>query len=80
VAELRGFVELERAGFDQFPCCSNWDNDVNMGQLVRYCRQVIAPERLKGFLFAPWALTVRQWGAPEKLRDSIRLAREIIRG
>lgn len=79
IAELRGFVELERAGFDQFPCCSNWDNDGNMAAIVEYCRRVVAPERLKGFLFAPWALTIRKWGAPEKIRDSIRLAWEIIR-
>ena len=26
-----------------------------IGKLVPYCRKAIAPERLKGFLMAPWS-------------------------
>ena len=59
------FVDLDRAGFDQIPCGSNWVSDYrkehrlankeSMGALVDFCRAHIAPERLKGFFMAPWA-------------------------
>ena len=59
------FAKLEKAGFDQVPCGSNWKsremreakipvNDSIM-QLVKLCHSCIAPERLKGFMIAPWA-------------------------
>ncbi len=59
------FWDLEKAGFDQIPCGTNWAGegrrnlkigaDDVMGKLVKTCREVIAPERLLGFLMAPWA-------------------------
>ena len=62
---LELFQKLDAAGFDQVPCSSNWcsrhrkaaglDNDRCMAELVRFCRENISPERLKGFLMAPWA-------------------------
>lgn len=58
------FAELEKAGFDQVPCGSNWvsgqrrekkvDADGVIGDLVRHCRKTVAPERLKGFLMTSW--------------------------
>lgn len=58
------FWDLEKAGFDQIPCGTNWvgegrrklkmDADDVMGKLVKTCRGVIVPERLLGFLMAPW--------------------------
>ena len=58
------FWDLEKAGFDQMPCGTNWAGegrrnlkigaDDVMGKLVKTCRKVIAPERLLGFLMAPW--------------------------
>ena len=58
------FWDLEKAGFDQIPCGTNWAGegrrnlkigaDDVMGRLVKTCREVIAPERLLGFLMAPW--------------------------
>ena len=58
------FWDLEKAGFDQIPCGTNWPGegrrnlkigaDDVMGKLVTTCRKVIAPERLLGFLMAPW--------------------------
>ena len=59
------FLKLDKAGFDQVPCSSNWrsptrvkaglKNDDCMAKLVRFCRANISPERLKGFLMAPWS-------------------------
>ena len=62
---LKEFYNLEKAGFDQIPCGTNWVGwkrreakvgaDDVIGKLVPYCRKIIAPERLKGFLMAPWS-------------------------
>ena len=62
---LSEFWDLEKAGFDQTPCGTNWVGwkrreegvgaDDVIGKLVKMGREVIAPERLKGFMMAPWA-------------------------
>ena len=63
--KLRLFADLDKAGFDQVPCPSNWlssklkasgrkDNSDCAGEVVKYCRANIAPERLKGFMMASW--------------------------
>ena len=49
-----GYLELEKAGFDQVPTGSNWNCDTNMAATVRFCRERIAPARLKGFMCASW--------------------------
>ena len=60
---------LDQAGFDQVPTGSNWSNDVNFGNTVDYCRRALAPERLKGFLMAPWYFTLPPF--EEKLAAAI---------
>ena len=63
--KLRLFADLDKAGFEQVPCPSNWlstklkesgrtDNSDCAGEVVKYCRANIAPERLKGFMMASW--------------------------
>ena len=68
-AESRPYLELyaklDRAGFDQSPCASNWcseyrrsrgaKNDGCMKGLAGFCRANVSPERLKGFMMATWA-------------------------
>ena len=49
---------LEEHGYDQVPTGSNWSNTVNFQRTVDYCRKRIAPERMKGFLHAPWHPTL----------------------
>ncbi|MBQ3289851.1 MAG: hypothetical protein IJH50_10610 [Kiritimatiellae bacterium] len=62
---LNLFLELDKAGFDQVPCSSNWvsktrraagvtTNDEAMKNTVDFCRAHLSPEHLKGFLMAPW--------------------------
>lgn len=51
------YVKLDEAGFDQICCGSTWNNDTNFGDTVKFCREVVAPQRLKGFLNASWAET-----------------------
>ena len=62
---LQLYVDLEKAGFEQIPCGSNWLSskhkangrivNESMVPLMDYCRERIAPERLKGFMMASWA-------------------------
>ena len=65
---IRRYEGLDKAGYDQMPCATTWvpdyyalhhikDNDVNFPLTVQHCRSVISPQRLKGFLMAPWMPT-----------------------
>ena len=69
---LESFLTLDKAGFDQIPCGSNWACDENIAGLVRFCRKNIAPERLKGFLMTTWGPTLPNHEA--KLLRGIDLA------
>ena len=62
---LKLFIDLDKAGFDQVPCGSNWklkkdkENDPTVNNsiagLVKFCRENVSAEHLKGFMMAPWA-------------------------
>ena len=65
-----GYGILEEGAYDQIPTGSNWNNDTNFFNTVRYCAERIAPCRLKGFLQTPWCMTTPQ--NREKLLESIR--------
>lgn len=48
---------LEEHGYDQVPTCSTWANNWNTKQTIAHGKKIIAPERLKGFMTAPWVFT-----------------------
>ena len=63
--KLRLFADLDKAGFDQVPCPSNWvspklkesgrkDNADCAGEVVKFCRANISSAHLKGFMMASW--------------------------
>jgi hypothetical protein len=54
------YARLEEHGYDQIPTGSNWSTPHNFQKTVEYCRKVIAPQRLKGFLTAPWKPTIER--------------------
>ena len=58
---IQAYEDLDKAGFDQIPCGSNWTCDTNFASTVKYCRKVCSPERLKGFMIAPWFYTIPEW-------------------
>ena len=60
------YIELEKAGFDQVPTGSNWSVNDSISATVSFARKHIAPERLKGFLAAPWVKTLPQF---EKMHE-----------
>ena len=61
------YVELEKAGYDQIPTPSNWSADDCVEKTVKFAKEHISPERLKGFLAAPWVKTLPQF---EKLHEA----------
>lgn len=61
---LELFIKLDKAGFEQIPCGTNWcssyrrknklTNDECIAGLVKFCRERVSPANLKGFLVASW--------------------------
>jgi hypothetical protein len=62
------YALLERHGYDQVPTASVWSMPGNIQATVQHCATTIAPERLFGFLMAPWFPTI------EACRDKHMLA------
>jgi len=76
--EIRAYKELESLGYDQVPTFRNWEDPENVYTTVRFCKANVAPERLKGFLHAPWRPTLEEV-RPRHMTalDEITKAREI---
>ena len=53
-AYLDSYIDLDKAGFDQIPCGSNWACEENFGGLVAFAREHLSKRSLKGTLMAPW--------------------------
>jgi len=51
---VKAYLDLEEHGYDQIPTGSNWTVPTNFADTVKFARQHIAPERLKGFLQTVW--------------------------
>ena len=74
--EVRTYLDLDKAGFEQIPTGSNWGNDANFKGTVAFCRKNLSPQRLKGFLMAPWFFTLKAW--QEKNLQAIEQVAEMI--
>lgn len=82
---LQLFIDLDRNGFDQIPCGTNWVGSVRkglgvgaddvIGKLIAFARKNISSERLKGFMMAPWEALDGEAGLGKNL-DGIRLFAE----
>jgi hypothetical protein len=51
---VKTYRDLSDHGYDQIPCASNWSSPLNIERTVEYCQQNVRPEKLLGFLTAPW--------------------------
>lgn len=81
---LETYLALDKAGFDQVPCGTNWpgggrrrqglDADDVMGRLVKFCRENISREHLMGFMMATWEIFA--W----HVKDSDEYLQKILRG
>ena len=72
---VKCYEDLDKAGFDQVPCGSNWSCDESLPNTVAFARRTISSARLKGFLNAPWYFPspVRE----QKLIEACRIGRSI---
>ena len=52
------YNELEKYGYDQVPTGSNHSVAENFERTVDYCKKVVDPSRLSGFMTAPWRPTL----------------------
>ena len=73
---VAAYHDLEEHGYDQIPTGSNWSTDASFPNTVQYCRSNIAPERLFGFLQAPWLPTIRAYR--QKHRQAIGIVSKSI--
>ena len=51
---IKCYLDLDKAGFDQIPCGSNYVTPANIAGTVEFARKKLSPERLKGFLATSW--------------------------
>ncbi len=75
VEHCQAYLDLEAHGYDQVPAGSNWDDPDNLRKTVAFCKEHVAPERLKGFLQTVWKPTVDR-----RLERHVEAAREVGRG
>ncbi|MBR3822015.1 MAG: hypothetical protein IKJ37_10390, partial [Kiritimatiellae bacterium] len=76
---------LDKAGFDQVPTGSNIGNDVNFVDTVKFCDTHCSPERIKGYMIAPWARTFasheeKAIDAAAQIADAIKVHRRSVKG
>lgn len=57
---VRTFVEVDKAGYDQMPTVSNWETPENIYGTIRFCREHLSPDHLKGFFLTPWRPTLEE--------------------
>jgi hypothetical protein len=57
---VQAYRDLEAHQYDQVPTGSSWTTPENIGRTVRFCREHIAPERLRGFLQTVWKPTLEE--------------------
>jgi hypothetical protein len=57
---VKTYIDLDKAGFDQIPTVSNWETPDNISGTIRFCREHLSEERLKGFLLTPWRPTLEE--------------------
>ena len=61
IGYVKAYLDLEEHGYDQVPAGANWSCDTNFGDTVKFAKEHIAPERLKGFLQTIWRPTTAKW-------------------
>ena len=55
--QIESYRILDKHGFDQIPCVSNWKNSYNAEQVLGLCKNECDAARIHGYISAPWVLT-----------------------
>ncbi len=58
---VKAYLDLEEHGYDQVPAGANYSRDTNFMDTVKFAKENISPERLKGFLQTIWRQTTPRW-------------------
>ena len=58
IDRVKYYIEFSRRGYDQVPTGSSHSNPDNFGLTVEYCKKVINPDRLLGFMQTAWRPTL----------------------
>ena len=51
------YREIDEWGYEQVPTCSTWTCIHNPKQTLKYCKQYLKDEQVKGFMTASWLMT-----------------------
>ena len=78
VMEVKYYEALEKYGFDQVPTGSNHSTNQNFKLTVDYCKKVISPQHLKGFMQTVWRPTLMQ--CRERHLEAVQQVKEVIKG
>jgi len=60
IKEPKGYIDLEQHGYDQVPTFSTWTTDVNAENTVRFIKEHVGQERIKGFVETVWRPTLEE--------------------
>ena len=58
--ELQAYLDLDRAGYDQVPTCSTWETSYNDVETMRFGRNRLSADRVRGYMTAPWKWTTEE--------------------
>lgn len=58
--ERASYRTLPENGYDILPAASNYENNSNIPETMRYMREVCLPEHDRGILLTPWVQTVQK--------------------
>ena len=52
------YHELDEWGYEQVPTCHRWSWKYNVKETLRYCKEYVADENIRGYMISSWLLTV----------------------
>ena len=52
------YHELDEWGYEQIPTCHRWSWKYNVKETLRYCKEYVEDENIRGYMISSWLLTV----------------------
>ena len=52
--QTRHYMDLAEWGYEQVPTCYKWEWFLNEKETMRYCKNYVAQDTIRGFMTAPW--------------------------
>lgn len=51
---MQAYIDLDRYGYDQVPTGSTWSHERNLYDTMKFSKEELDPQKLKGIMAAPW--------------------------